>query len=73
MRLGEVGKADDGEEPMRLLVDGNDDEVLLEEVHILGPRGDSSVTLLGRRQLLIFLLVHRRQSLVEELTENVSL
>jgi hypothetical protein len=71
VRFGEIWKTNYCQEPMRLFVDRNYYKVLLEKIHILCPVGNARVSLLSRRQFLIFFLCHRRESLVKELTENV--
>ena len=54
-RSGQSGETDDGQKPMRMLVDWNNQVVLFEDVHFLGPRLDSAMAFLRRRQLVVVL------------------
>lgn len=58
---------------MRLLIDRNDDEVLLENVQVLGPFCNASMTLLRCGKFRIFFLGNSRQPFVEERAENMRL
>jgi len=48
-------KADDADEPVRMLINGHHNEVLVEEVDLLGPLAHPVVAFLGRTQVGIVL------------------
>lgn len=72
MRLGEVGVADDGDEPMLSVVERKDDEIVVEQFKVLRPSGHAIVTFLRRGKAAVHTL-RPPKTAVEEGAEHVRL
>jgi hypothetical protein len=71
VRLVEIRKADDGQEPVLVLVDGNNNVIFFKQVYVLRPRCHSDVALLCSCQLKRRIFRQTCESLVKELRKDV--
>lgn len=66
-----VSVAYDSQEPVLFLIDGNDDVILFEQVHVLGPAGHACMSFLCSAHISRFLVfIGSGQPLIEEWTED---
>lgn len=70
-RTFQFGEAYNRQEPMRLFVNWDDNEIFFKQIYVLCPFLYTSVAFLGGSQLFAAVLSHRCQALIEESTEDM--